>query len=59
MKISNNIKEDYILLKQEGINSENMMFDCKIAAYVLNATSNAYSLEEFINLLIDEVKNLK
>ena len=46
IKISNNIKEDYILLKQEGINSENMMFDCKIAAYVLNATSNAYSLEE-------------
>ena len=46
MKISNNIKEDYILLKQEGINSENMMFDTKIAAYVLNATSNAYSLEE-------------
>lgn len=46
IKISNNIKEDYILLKQEGINSENMMFDTKIAAYVLNATSNAYSLEE-------------
>ena len=46
MKISNNIKEDYILLKQEEINSENMMFDTKIAAYVLNATSNAYSLEE-------------
>ena len=42
----NIIKEDYILLKQEGINSENMMFDTKIAAYVLNATSNAYSLEE-------------
>lgn len=46
IKISNNIKEDYILLKQEGINSENMMFDTKIAAYVLNATSNAYSLKE-------------
>lgn len=46
LKIGYQIKEDYILLKQEGINSENMMFDCKIAAYVLNATSNAYSLEE-------------
>ena len=46
LKISNQIKEDYILLKQEGINSENMMFDVKIAAYVLNATSNAYSIEE-------------
>ena len=46
MKISNQVKEDYILLKQEGINSENMMFDVKIAAYVLNAISNAYSIEE-------------
>ncbi len=53
MKISNNIKEDYILLKQEGINSENMMFDTKIAAYVLNATSNAYSLEEIARQYLD------
>lgn len=58
MKISNQVKEDYILLKQENINSENMMFDCKIAAYVLNATSNAYSIEEiarqYLNLDITE-----
>ena len=53
MKISNNIKEDYILLKQEGINSDNMMFDTKIAAYVLNATSNAYSLEEIARQYLD------
>ena len=53
MKISNQVKEDYILLKQEDINSENMMFDTKIAAYVLNATSNAYSLEEIARLYLD------
>ena len=53
MKISNQVKEDYILLKQENINSENMMFDTKIAAYVLNATSNAYSLEEIARLYLD------
>ena len=53
MKISNRLKEDYILLKQEGINSENMMFDTKIAAYVLNATSNAYSLEEIARQYLD------
>ena len=53
IKISNNIKEDYILLKQEGVNSENMMFDTKIAAYVLNATSNAYSLEEIARQYLD------
>lgn len=46
LKVGHQIKEDYILLKQLGINPENMMFDAKIAAYVLNATSNAYSLEE-------------
>ena len=53
MKISNRVKEDYILLKQEGINSENLMFDTKIAAYVLNATSNAYSLEEIARQYLD------
>ena len=46
LKVGHQIKEDYILLKQLGINPENMMFDAKIAAYVLNAISNAYSLEE-------------
>lgn len=46
LKITHQIKQDCILLKQEGINPENMLFDTKIAAYVLNATSNAYSIEE-------------
>ena len=46
-------KLDYILLKQSGINSENLMFDTKIAAYLLNPGTNQYSLEELANLYLD------
>ena len=46
LKVGHQIKEDCILLMQSDIFPQNMMFDTKIAAYVINATSNAYSLEE-------------
>ena len=46
LKCSYNLKEDYILLKQIGINSQNMMYDAKIAVYILNSVSNAYSMED-------------
>jgi len=46
LKCSYNLKEDYILLKQIGINSKNMMYDAKIAVYILNSVSNAYSMED-------------
>ena len=46
LKCGHKIKEDYILLKQLDITPKNMMFDAEIAAYILNATSNSYSLEE-------------
>ena len=46
LKVGHQIKEDCILLMQSEIFPQNMMFDTKIAAYVINATSNAYSLEE-------------
>ncbi len=58
LKIGYKIKKDYILLKQLNINSENMMFDAEIAAYLLNATSSAYSIEEiarqYLNIDITE-----
>lgn len=40
------IKRDFILLRQNEINIENMAFDARIGAYLLNSTSNAYTLEE-------------
>lgn len=39
-------KLDYILLKQSDIEPKNLMFDIKIAAYLLNSSLNQYSLEE-------------
>ena len=46
LKCGYRIKEDYIVLKQNGINPQNMMYDAKIATYILNSTSNLYSLED-------------
>ncbi len=38
-------KRDYILLKQIGINPNNMMFDIEIAAYLLNSTISKYTID--------------
>lgn len=46
LKCGYQIKEDYILLKQAGIQPRNMMFDSRIAMYLLNSGTNLYSLEE-------------
>ncbi len=53
LKCGYKIKEDYILLKQQEIIPQNMMYDAKIAAYILNATSNAYSIEEIARQFLD------
>ena len=45
LKIGYKQKEDYILLKQEGINPKNLMFDIEIAGYILNSTINKYTIE--------------
>lgn len=49
IKYSHDIKKIYILLKQQGINVKSLNFDTKIAAYLLNSVSGAYSLEELAN----------
>ena len=46
LKCGHKQKIDYILLKQIGIEPKNMMFDVEIAGYILNAVSNAYSVED-------------
>ncbi len=48
-KISYGQKDDYVILKEKGINIQNMAFDVKIAAYLLNSTSNQYSVAELAN----------
>jgi DNA polymerase-1 len=58
LKVSHDIKTDYILLKQVGIDVQNYMMDVKIAGYLLNSTSGAYKIEElasaYTNFDIDE-----
>ena len=62
-KCGNNLKEDWKLLKANGINCENMGFDIHIAGYVLNATSGKYTLEdlsqEYLNYDITRYESLK
>lgn len=49
LKVGYKLKEDYILLKQEKINSKNLMFDIEIAGYILNSTISKYSIEYLAN----------
>ena len=53
-KCSYELKEDIILLKQIGIEPQNMSFDIKIAAYILNSATNQYDIknltEEYLGI---------
>ena len=48
-KYGHNLTEDYIILKQEGITTQNLEFDSMVAAYILNPTSGKYKIEDIIN----------
>ena len=45
LKIGYKQKKDYILLKQIGVQTKNLMFDIEIAGYLLNSNINKYTLE--------------
>ena len=47
-KIGIKQKEDYILLKQIGINIENMYYDVEIAAYIIDSIQNKFEINEII-----------
>ena len=57
IKCGYELKEDIILLKQLGIEAQNMSFDIKIAAYILNSVTNQYSIktlaDTYLNINID------
>ena len=57
IKCGYELKEDMILLKQLGIEAQNMSFDIKIAAYILNSVTNQYSIktlaDTYLNINID------
>ena len=52
-KCSYELKEDIILLKQIGIESQNMSFDIKIAAYILNSATNQYDIKNLTEEYLD------
>ena len=58
LKVGYDQKIDYILLKQSGIEPKNMMYDVKIASYLLNCNSNQYKIKDlaynYLNLDLEE-----
>lgn len=63
LKIGYKQKEDYILLKENGINVTNLMYDIEIAGYLLNSNINKYSVEyltkEYLKQDISEYLKVK
>ena len=53
LKIGYKLKQDFLILKQNNINPENMMFDIEIAAYILNSSKDKYTLEELAKDYLD------
>ena len=48
-KYGYDLAEDYVILKELGINSENIYYDVKIAAYDLNPTNSNLTIENIAN----------
>lgn len=46
LKVGYEQKIDYIILKEVGIDPNNLMYDVRIAGYLLNSVTNSYSIEE-------------
>ena len=58
-KIGYNIKEDFVLLKEYGINLKEIKYDAEIAAYVLNPTNVKHNIKDiatqYLDIDIDEL----
>ena len=49
LKCSYDLKGIYILCEEAEINPKNFMFDIRIAGYLLNSTTNQYSISDLMN----------
>lgn len=47
------LSEDYVLLKQLGIETNNIFYDIEIAAYDLNPTTGKYPIEDLANQYLE------
>ena len=54
LKCSYELKTVYILAKEAGINPKNLMFDIRIAGYLLNPTTNLYSIPDLMKQYLNE-----
>ncbi len=54
LKCSYDLKTVYILAKEAGINPENFMFDIRIAGYLLNSTTNLYSIPDLMKMYLNK-----
>ena len=52
-KVSMDFSRKYIIFRQEGIKINNMGFDAKIAAYLLDPTNNKLSFEDIVENQLD------
>ncbi len=52
-KISYNIKEDYVLLKEYGINLKGIKYDADVASYILNPTNTKHTIKDIANQYLD------
>ncbi|MBR1442800.1 MAG: DNA polymerase I [Firmicutes bacterium] len=53
-KIIHDAKEDIVLLKNYGINVNNLIFDTMIGAYILDSTRDTYDYNDIAELYLDE-----
>lgn len=54
LKCSYDLKPVYILAKEAGIEPRNFMFDIRIAGYLLNSTTNLYSISDLMRQYLDK-----
>ena len=61
-KVGQNIKYDYIVLKNEGINLEGIVFDTMLASYLLNPSSRGHNMNalalEYLGLATIQYKDV-
>ncbi len=60
-KVSYKAKNDYIILKEQGIDYKNLKFDAEIAGYNLNPTDKntiEEMCEKYLNISVDEYLNI-
>ena len=61
-KVGQNIKYDYIVLKNEGINLKGIIFDTMLASYLLNPSSRGHNMDalalEYLGLATIQYKDV-